>query len=184
MLKNVSLSLSANERISIIERNASGKSTLLRAIFGKNNIFKTGNWHLPNTQHIGYLDQHYSNLNPQDSVIDHVHKIRPDWHEIDVRKHLNSFLFHNNEEVSNLVCNLSGGEKARLSLSLIAAKSPRLLMLDEITNNLDLETKEHVVQVLRKYPGSMIIVSHEENFLQSVGINHIYKIECGEVIAQ
>ncbi len=184
ILKNVSLSLSANERISIIGRNASGKSTLLKAIFGKNNIFKTGNWHLPNTQHIGYLDQHYSNLNPQDSVIDHVHKIRPDWHEIDVRKHLNSFLFHNNEEVSNLVCNLSGGEKARLSLSLIAAKSPRLLILDEITNNLDLETKEHVVQVLRKYPGSMIIVSHEENFLQSVGIDHIYKIECSEIIAQ
>ncbi len=77
ILKNVSLSLSANERISIIGRNASGKSTLLKAIFGKNNIFKTGNWHLPNTQHIGYLDQHYSNLNPQDSVIDHVHKLDP-----------------------------------------------------------------------------------------------------------
>ncbi|NKB47155.1 MAG: ABC transporter ATP-binding protein [Legionellales bacterium] len=75
----------------------------------------------------------------------------------------------------------SGGEKTRVSLSLIAAKTPRLLILDEITNNLDLETKEHVIQVLKNYPGAMIIVSHEEDFLQVIGINHVYSVVDGEV---
>ena len=184
VLKNVSLSLSAKERISISGKNASGKSTLLKAILGKNYIFKTGDWYLPNPKDIGYLDQHYSNLNSKLSVIKHIHELRPDWHENQARCHLKDFLFRKNEEVIQPVDNLSGGEKARLSLSLIAAKSPRLLILDEVTNNLDLETKEHVVQVLKEYPGSIIIVSHEEEFLQSIDIDHVYKIEGGEINTQ
>ncbi|NRA73404.1 MAG: ABC-F family ATP-binding cassette domain-containing protein [Rickettsiales bacterium] len=177
ILKNIDLSLSSKERIAIIGKNSSGKSTLLGAILGKKHIFKTGSWQLPNNKYIGYLDQHYSNLNPDKSVIDHLLEIKPEWNETKTRQHLNDFLFRKNEEVSNLVSNLSGGEKARLSLSIIAAQTPRLLILDEITNNLDLETKEHVIQVLKKYPGSIIIVSHEENFLQSICIDNIYKIE-------
>ena len=106
---------------------------------------------------------------------------RPDWHEVDARRYLNDFLFRRNEEVMQLAAKLSGGEKARASLSLIAAKTPRLLILDEITNNLDLETKEHVIQVLKEYPGAMIIVSHEEDFLQEIGIDHIYTIAHGGI---
>ena len=62
---------------------------------------------------------------------------------------------------------------------MIAAKTPRLLILDEITNNLDLETKEHVVQILQKYPGAMIVVSHEKDFLRSIGVDQLYKVENG-----
>ena len=80
-----------------------------------------------------------------------------------------------------IAANLSGGEKARLSLSLIAAKTPRLLILDEITNNLDLETKEHVIQVLKQYPGAMIIISHEEDFLEAIDIDHAYTIVDGKL---
>jgi hypothetical protein len=69
--------------------------------------------------------------------------------------------------------------KARLSLSLIAAQTPMLLILDKITNNLDLETKEHVVDVLKKYPGAMNIVSHEMDFLQAIGIDHMITIADG-----
>ncbi len=177
VLSNISLLLGSEERIAIFGKNASGKSTLLKAILDKTSLFKTGNWHLPNAKHIGYLDQHYSTLDPEISVIDHIHKIRPDWHETEARRHLNDFLFRKNEEVSNLASNLSGGEKARLSLSLIAANTPRLLLLDEITNNLDLETKEHVIQVLNAYPGAIIIVSHEEDFINAINITHKYHIE-------
>ena len=146
ILKNISLAVGEKERIAISGKNASGKSTLLKAILGKYEIFKTGDWH--------YL-----------SVIQHIQELRPDWTEIEARRHLNDFLFRKNEEVMQIAANLSGGEKARLSLSMIAAKTTRLLILDEITNNLDLETKEHVIQVLKEYPGAMLIVSHEEDFL-------------------
>lgn len=153
ILKNISLAVSAKERIAICGKNASGKSTLLKAILDQDHLFKTGNWSLPCAEHMGYLDQHYANLNPELSVIGHIRALRPDWHEVDARHHLSDFLFRNNAEVMQPAANLSWGEKARASLSLMAAKTPRLLILDEITNNLDLETKEHVIQVLKAYPG-------------------------------
>lgn len=76
-----------------------------------------------------------------------------------------------------LVSTLSGGEKARLSLAQIAAKTPKLLILDEITNNLDLETKEHVIQVLKSYPGAMIVISHEVDFLEEIGISEMVDVK-------
>ena len=94
----------------------------------------------------------------------------------EIRRHLNDFLFRKNEEVNALVSTLSGGEKARLSLAQIAAKTPKLLILDEITNNLDLETKEHVMQVLKAYPGAMIIISHDADFLEEIGISEVVNV--------
>jgi len=176
ILKNISLSLSGKERVAICGKNASGKSTLLKAILRQKEIFTTGSWHLPLPNYIGYLDQHYSNLKPKLSVIEHVTELRPDWSDVDARRHLNDFLFRKNEEVMQLAANLSGGEKVRATLSMIAAKTPRLLILDEITNNLDLETKQHVIQVLIEYPGAIIIVSHEEDFLHAIGVDHVYTI--------
>lgn len=85
-------------------------------------------------------------------------------------------MFRKNEEVNAFVSTLSGGEKARLSLAQIAAKIPKLLILDEITNNLDLETKEHVAQVLRAYPGAMIIISHDADFLEESGISELVDV--------
>ena len=103
----------------------------------------------------------------------------PTWQYAEVRKHLNDFLFRKNEEVNAEVRILSGGEKVRLSLAQIAAKTPRLLVLDEITNNLDIETKNHVIQVLCKYPGTMIVISHDEDFLNRINIQTKYKVSGG-----
>ncbi len=95
----------------------------------------------------------------------------------EIRRHLNDFLFRKNEEVNALVGTLSGGEKARLSLAQIAAKTPKLLILDEITNNLDLETKDHVIQVLKAYPGAMIVISHEADFLEEIEISEVVDVK-------
>jgi ATPase subunit of ABC transporter with duplicated ATPase domains len=183
ILTHINLTLSGKERIALCGKNASGKSTLLKAILNQKDLVKTGNWHMPPPHHIGYLDQHYAQLNLKLSVIEHVHQLRPDWDEAHARKHLNDFLFRKNEEVTQAAAHLSGGEKARASLCLIAAKMPKLLILDEITNNLDLETKEHVVQVLQKYPSAMIVVSHEDDFLQAINIDHIVTIKDGMIVS-
>ena len=71
---------------------------------------------------------------------------------------------------------LSGGECARLSLAKIAAHMPKLLILDEITNNIDLETRDRVAEILRAYPGAMIIISHDENFLKEIEIDKIIQL--------
>jgi len=176
ILEKLNFIVSGKEHIALTGENASGKSTLLNAIAGSKSILTNGNWTLPGQEQIGYLDQHYCNLNPQDSVYETIAKIKHEWSSKDIRKHLNNFLFRKNEEVEIPVKFLSGGEKTRLSLSVIAAKTPRLLILDEITNNLDLETKEHVVQTLKHYPGCMIVVSHEMKFLQQLNIDKWYQI--------
>ncbi len=155
--------------------NASGKTTLFKAILNDNKVIKSGSWYATND--IGYLDQHYDNLDKEKTSIENLWDIVPNWSLVDIRRHLNNFLFRKNEEVNTLVKYLSGGEKVRLSLSLIAAKTPKLLLLDEITNNLDLETRQHVIEVLKEYPGAMLIISHDEDFIVKIGIENFYNIK-------
>ena len=138
--------------------NGSGKTTLIKAILNDPSVLKSGDWHVPNREDIGYLDQHYGTLDPHKTVTETIHGLVPTWAHGEIRKHLNDFLFRKNEEVNAFVKTLSGGEKVRLSLAQIAAKTPRLLVLDEITNNLDLETRDHVIQVLKEYPGAMLVI--------------------------
>lgn len=179
ILKNINLLLHGTECIAIGGKNGSGKSTLIKAILGDEKIYTTGDWYLPKTNDIGYLDQHYQSLDPKSSLFDHIRSLKPDWGDAEIRRHLNDFLFRKNEEVTQPTAKLSGGEKARASLSLIAAQTPKLLVLDEITNNLDLETKKHVIQVLHAYPGALIIVSHDNNFLDAIRIDQYYTIANG-----
>ncbi len=177
VLHNVSLSICSHERIAIMGRNGSGKSTLIKAILNDIKITKSGYWHLPKRQDIGYLDQQYGTLTPEKSVLEIIQQLMPAKSHAEIRYHLNDFLFRKNDEVHALVSTLSGGEKVRLSLAQIAAQTPKLLILDEITNNLDLTTREHVIQVLQKYPGAMIVISHDEDFLRAININESYTIK-------
>ena len=123
---------------------------------------------MPDSTDIGYLDQHYATLDPDSCAMQIIEKSAPHWTLLQIREHLNSFLFRKNEEVRRTVRDLSGGEKARLSLGQIAATTPKLLILDEITNNIDLETREHVAQVLQEYPGAIILISHDEAFANEI----------------
>lgn len=179
LLQKISLSIGSKERIAIQGHNASGKSSLIKAIMGQSNesLVKSGDWLTPKFTDIGYLDQHYGTLLAEKTVLETIAEWVPTWSHIEVRCHLNDFLFRKNEEVNALVKTLSGGEKGRLSLAQIAAKTPKLLILDEVTNNLDLETKDHVTQVLKVYPGAMIIISHDDDFLQTIGIDRVVDVE-------
>lgn len=181
ILRNINLSISACERVAVIGDNGSGKSTLIKAILGDPSVVKLGNWYGPKPQDIGYLDQHYGTLLADKSVLETIHDLVPGWTHAEVRRHLNDFLFRKNEEVNAVVSTLSGGEKARLTLAQIAAKTPRLLVLDEVTNNLDLEMRQHMIEVLKEYPGSLIIISHDERFLEEIEVSVIHYVKDGAV---
>jgi ATPase subunit of ABC transporter with duplicated ATPase domains len=197
--ENFSCQISYGSRIAIQGDNGSGKTTLIKAILGDESVCKTGQWHVVKREDVGYLDQHYANLQrhcePQRgeanqsfsgsrrfarddvlTVLETIADLAPHWSHIEVRRHLNDFLFRKNEEVNALINTLSGGEKARLSLAQIGAKTPQLLILDEITNNLDRETKDHVIQVLKSYPGAMIVISHDADFLEEIGVNEVVNV--------
>lgn len=177
LLTSISLSLGSTERLAIKGNNGSGKSTLLKAILGDEDLRHSGEWSVPKCDEIGYLDQHYQTLDPAQTVLETIQVLAPNWSHADIRQHLNDFLFRKNEEVHALVSTLSGGERVRLSFAQIAARTPKVLILDEITNNLDLETREHVIQVLKGYPGAMIVVSHDEDFLKAIQIQSFYEIK-------
>jgi ATPase subunit of ABC transporter with duplicated ATPase domains len=131
----------------------------------EDNLRLGGLWHTP--IEIGYLDQHYSNLEPSLTVFETIRAVS-DLPNAQLRSHLNDFLFRTNNEVNCVVSELSGGEKARLSLAVIALLPKRLLLLDEITNNVDLKTKKYLAAILREYPAALLIISHERSFIEAV----------------
>ncbi|MGQ3892873.1 ABC-F family ATP-binding cassette domain-containing protein [Legionella sp. CNM-4043-24] len=178
VLTDIHLHIHSRERIAIVGDNGSGKSCLLKAIYGGRDVQKTGEWSV--TGSVGYLDQHYDTLSG-DTVMDVISQAMPKATYLEIRRHLNDFLFRKNEEVDALISTLSGGEKARLSLAVIAAKTPDLLLLDEITNNLDLETRNHMIEVLREYPGAMMVVSHDYYFLKSINISQCFHVQNGRI---
>ena len=172
IISDVNLRISAGERVAITGDNGSGKSTLIKAILNED-MRELGEWYSLKSADIGYLDQHYDTLIPDETVLESMQILMPNWSVLEIRRHLNDFLFRKNEEVNANIGTLSGGEKARLSLACIAAKTPKLLILDEVTNNVDLETREHIIQVLKGYPGAMIIISHDRDFLNALEVNTI-----------
>lgn len=175
ILNHINLKINSSEKIILTGNNGSGKSTLIKAILNNKNIHKDGIWELPHNT--GYLDQHYTNLDNDLSAITSLVNLVPQWNNADIRNHLNSFLLRKNEEVNLPIKYLSGGEKVRLSLALIAANTPQLLILDEPTNNLDLETKNHLLQILNEYPAAFILICHEKQFIENLKFDHYYFIE-------
>jgi ATPase subunit of ABC transporter with duplicated ATPase domains len=179
VLRDLRFSIQSGDRIALEGRNGSGKSTLVKAILGDRGIIIDGDWIRPKAHEIGYLDQHYKTLNPDKTVLETIRYLLPDYKDAEIRKHLNDFLFRKNEEVNALIASLSGGEKVRLSLAQIAAKTPKLLILDEMTNNLDLETRAYVIEVLKEYPGALLVISHDVDFLKAINLENRYQIENG-----
>lgn len=191
VLENLCLNIFSGEKVAIVGKNGSGKSTLIQGILTKAGLcenklemLKTeGEWLISGQAKIGYLDQHYHNLKPNERVFDTIQNLVPEWSYTEVRRHLNDFLFRKNEEIEAKTAHLSGGEKARLSLAQIAALSPDLLILDELTNNIDLETKEYIVQVLQNYTGALLVISHDEFFLREIAIESLYLIDENTLIS-
>ncbi|MDR0693116.1 MAG: ATP-binding cassette domain-containing protein [Puniceicoccales bacterium] len=120
---NINLSVHSSERVALTGRNGSGKTTLIRGILNDPKVIKTGNWNSPPLEDIGILDQHYETLSPDKSALEIISEVAPQWSHAEIRCHLGDFLFRKNEEISEAVKNLSGGERARLSLAQICSSS-------------------------------------------------------------
>lgn len=174
LIDNINLTLAPGERIALLGNNATGKSTLLKAMLGNITIKRNGHWHIPAS--IGYLDQHYQNLPAGKTVLESLTHAAPHLKGNALREHLARFLFRKPEEVNKNTLHLSGGEKARLSLALLSAKAPSLLLLDEVTNNLDLRTHAHILQTLITYTGTLIVISHDTDFLKYLKLDAYYQV--------
>ncbi len=174
------LEVSKGDRIAFLGPNGSGKSTLLRLIMGLEKA-DDGKARLGKHNVIpAYFEQNQAEaLDLSKVVIDTFFEAVPSWSQTEVRSLLGSFNL-SNEAVFKEVGQLSGGEKARLALSLMLVKPCNLLLLDEPTNHLDIPAKEMLEEALIGYEGAALIVSHDRYFISRVA-NRIVEIRDGEL---
>lgn len=167
VLKDVHLEVQRNERIAIMGINGAGKSTLLKILAGEQAATE-GKAVLGGGVEMGYFAQHQTeSLNPNSTVLDAVHEVIPTASRGVVQNVLGSVLF-SGDDVEKKVGVLSGGEKARVVLARIIALPRNLLILDEPTNHLDLRTRMVMLEALKRFDGTVLLVSHDRHFLREL----------------
>ena len=167
VLSGVSFSIRSGERIGILGVNGAGKSTLVKAIVGELTPM-SGELRRGQGLEIGYFAQHQlDQLRMDETPLEHLRHLAPDAREQELRDFLGTYRF-SGDFAEAKVAPMSGGEKARLALALIAWKKPNLLVLDEPTNHLDMETREALTMALSTYDGAVLLVSHDRHLLRAV----------------
>lgn len=176
MVSDIDFQVNKNDRVAIIGPNGIGKSTLLKTIMKKLGP-KDGSIKYGASLDIGYYDQELQSLDPSKTVLDTIwdrHKTMP---EKDVRSILASFLF-TAEDIDKTVGQLSGGQKARLTLTVLSLEKDNFLLMDEPTNHLDIEAKEVLEEALDNYDGTLLFVSHDRYFINELA-NKIISVRDG-----
>lgn len=176
MVSDINFQVNKNDRVAIIGPNGIGKSTLLKTLM-KRIKPKAGSIKYGASLDIGYYDQELQSLDPSKTVLDTIwdrHKTMP---ERDVRSILASFLF-TAEDIDKTVAQLSGGQKARLTLTFLSLEKDNFLLMDEPTNHLDIEAKEVLEQALDNFDGTLLFVSHDRYFINELA-NKIVSVRDG-----
>jgi len=166
VLRGIRLMVRGGSRIGILGANGAGKSTLVKTIAGELAPLG-GRREASRGLNVGYFAQHQLDvLDVESTPLAHLARIAPDAREQDLRNYLGGFGF-SGDAVTSKVGPMSGGEKARLALALIVWQKPNLLLLDEPSNHLDVETREALAAALAEFSGSMLLVSHDRHLLRT-----------------
>jgi len=190
LIKDFTYEFSPDDRIGIIGGNGAGKSTLMDIITGRIQP-DSGNVEIGSTIHIGYFDQHSEELldalNENQRVIDYLKEVgelvkTADGTVITASQMLERFLFPGNQQYAP-ISKLSGGEKRRLFLLRVLMSAPNVLILDEPTNDLDVQTLAVLEEYLEEFNGCVIAVSHDRYFLDRT-VERIFALEPGGNLRQ
>ncbi|MGR3501500.1 ABC-F family ATP-binding cassette domain-containing protein [Pseudaestuariivita sp.] len=179
VLDRLNLRIDQDDRIALLGKNGEGKSTLSKLLCGELHAMK-GKRIDAGKLRIGYFAQHQVDaLHLDETPLDHIRRLRPDALPGKLRAMLAGFGL-GAEQVETLVGQLSGGQKARLSLCLATLDAPHLLVLDEPTNHLDIESREALVEALNAYTGAVVLVSHDMHLLSLVA-DRLWLVKDGRV---
>lgn len=190
LIKDFTYEFSPEDRIGIIGGNGAGKSTLMDIITGRIQP-DSGNVEIGSTIHIGYFDQHsealLAALNENQRVIDYIKEVGEyikivDGTQITASQMLERFLFPGSQQYAP-ISKLSGGEKRRLFLLRVLMSAPNVLILDEPTNDLDVQTLAVLEDYLEDFTGCVIAVSHDRYFLDRT-VDSIFAFEPGGSLRQ
>ena len=173
IFSNLNLDIYRGDRVGVIGKNGVGKSTLLKIINGMEKQSK-GDFKIGDRVKIGYYDQNHQGLNPKRTVLEELmyHFVLS---EEEARNICGGFLF-TEDDVYKEISSLSGGEKARVAFMKLMLEKPNFLILDEPTNHLDIYSREILSESLEEYTGTILVVSHDRNFLDCV-VNNIYEVK-------
>ena len=172
VINNFSILLHSGDRIAIDGKNGCGKTTLLKIINGKIKNY-IGEVRM-NTDKIAYFDQEYNFLDNDKTILENIMEYS-NMKEKDCRDILAKFLFRTDSAYKK-VKNLSGGEKTRMALAMIFSKEPELILLDEPTNNMDLNSIKVLEDILKQYSGGLIVVSHDKNFKKNIFVEEFIRL--------
>ena len=175
ILKDFYYNFARFEKMGIVGNNGTGKSTFIKMLLGQEPI-DSGKFDIGDTVRFGYFSQEGLKFNEQQKVIDVITDIA-EYIDMGGGKHLSAsqFLQHflfTPEQQHNYVYKLSGGEKRKLYLCTVLMKNPNFLVLDEPTNDLDIQTLQILEECLADFPGCVIVVSHDRYFMDKV-VDHL-----------
>ena len=160
------MSIARGEKVSFVGRNGEGKSTMIKAIMGE--IDYEGSSELGHNAQIGYFAQNQASLlDPELTVFQTVDQIAKGDVRTQIKNILGGFMF-SGDDIDKKVGVLSGGERTRLAMVKLLLEPVNVLILDEPTNHLDLKSKEVLKEALLAFDGTLILVSHDRDFLQGL----------------
>ncbi len=166
VFKDASITIARGERVALVGKNGEGKSTLVKAIMGE--IEYDGKLQLGHNSMIGYFAQNQASLLDEDlTVFQTIDQIAFGDVRTQIKNILGAFMF-SGEAIEKKVKMLSGGEKTRLAMIKLLLQPVNLLILDEPTNHLDIKTKEILKDALKSFDGTLILVSHDRDFLDGL----------------
>ena len=164
IVRNVKIAFRPGDRIGLLGVNGAGKSTFIKSLKGELPLLNGQKVEGKNLK-VGYFSQHQvDDLNLEKSPIDHLLRVDEKASEPEIRSFLGGFNFRG-DKAKNSIKNFSGGEKARLALSIIAFQKPNLLLMDEPTNHLDMDMRQALTVALQDFGGAILLISHDRHLL-------------------
>ena len=179
VFRHADVEIKRGEKVALIGRNGEGKTTLMRVITGELEPF-SGEARVGHNVQIGYYAQNQEDiLDKSETVFSTLDRIAVGDIRTKLRDLLAQFLFRG-EDIDKRVSVLSGGERARLGMAKLMLQSYNLLALDEPTNHMDIKSKDILKQALKAYDGTLIVVSHDRDFLDGL-VDKMYEFRDGHV---